>query len=452
MRATRFRLRSGCLSWAKKDGTVAKNQRILDVIPAQYKDPAVNSTKGWRDLTKAEIKRVNAGAMKKPQLGPKDKRAADAAKKRDELQGRTDSVEEGGQSEREELIKEEADEENVNISEIRSSVEEATISIPRPSATIKQEEVTNVAGGQTYRQNPRKRLFEEDPGYSRDMEDDSDSDFRPSKRRRTHKLPRKSQSTGSSTRFAPHKLPKVRKPRHCDLRAPEPKHRAQQPALFPSPSHQHEQQSSRSYTVHSRDALGAAMPPEPPFDGGHSQAYHSRVSNEDEDFNAWLRSKAPEDFDEWFRSEMQETQTYEYYDQDSLHNDYLQQSVPHQDEGFAQDSGSACFHQGFAGVPSQGRGLRISHTVQFPPGAQYANFRSETQLESLPDSFPQQDYSQYDYPQRGPAHEDFEQNDFCDEDFTQTGFPQNNGFLGGSKQEISQQGWSSQYESGGYQW
>ncbi|CAD6583495.1 MAG: hypothetical protein ASARMPRED_001342 [Alectoria sarmentosa] len=80
MRATRFRLRAGCLSWEKMDGTAAKNQRILDVIPAQYKDPAVNSTKGWRDLNKAEIKQIKDGAMRKPQQGPKGKRAAQAKK------------------------------------------------------------------------------------------------------------------------------------------------------------------------------------------------------------------------------------------------------------------------------------------------------------------------------------------------------------------------------------
>lgn len=78
MRATRFRLAAGCLSWETKDGTAAKNQRILDVIPAQYKDPAVNSTKGWRDLNKAEKKRIKDGAMRKPQQGPKAKRAAQA--------------------------------------------------------------------------------------------------------------------------------------------------------------------------------------------------------------------------------------------------------------------------------------------------------------------------------------------------------------------------------------
>ena len=78
LRATRSRLRAGCLSWKKKDGTAAKNQRTLDVIPAQYKDPTVISTKSWRDLNKAEMKSVKAGAMKKPWLGPKEKRAAQA--------------------------------------------------------------------------------------------------------------------------------------------------------------------------------------------------------------------------------------------------------------------------------------------------------------------------------------------------------------------------------------
>ena len=84
MRATRFRLSAGLLSWEKKDGTVAKNQRILDQIPDQYKDPSVNSTKGWRDLNKNEIKAIADGAMRKPQKGPKDKRAAVMEKKKKE--------------------------------------------------------------------------------------------------------------------------------------------------------------------------------------------------------------------------------------------------------------------------------------------------------------------------------------------------------------------------------
>ena len=73
MRATRFRLRAGLLSWEKKDGTDAKNQRILSLIPAQFK--RLNSTKGWRDLNKEEMNQVKAGALHKPQQGPKAKRA-----------------------------------------------------------------------------------------------------------------------------------------------------------------------------------------------------------------------------------------------------------------------------------------------------------------------------------------------------------------------------------------
>ena len=92
MRATRFRLGAGCLSWERKDGTEAKNQRILEVIPTRFKDPAVNSTRGWRDLNKEEIKRVERGKMNKPQLGRKGKGAAKA----DKGKGRAveDSIEE----------------------------------------------------------------------------------------------------------------------------------------------------------------------------------------------------------------------------------------------------------------------------------------------------------------------------------------------------------------------
>ena len=67
MRATRFRPHAGLLFWEKKDGTDAKNQRILDLIPAQYR--RVNSTKGWRDLNKEEMNQVNAGAPSKLQQG-----------------------------------------------------------------------------------------------------------------------------------------------------------------------------------------------------------------------------------------------------------------------------------------------------------------------------------------------------------------------------------------------
>lgn len=111
MRATRFRLSAGCLSWDSKDGTAAKNQRIRDLIPAQYKDPAVNSTKGWRDLNKAEIKNIKEGAMKKPQQGPKAKRAAQTEKDLAEKRNTVDhpieqegSIEDGEEVEYEDWI------------------------------------------------------------------------------------------------------------------------------------------------------------------------------------------------------------------------------------------------------------------------------------------------------------------------------------------------------------
>ena len=78
MRATRFRQAAGCLSWSTKDGTVPKNQRILDIIPAEFKDPAINSTKGWRDLNAAEIKSIQAGHKRTPQKARKKNRAAKA--------------------------------------------------------------------------------------------------------------------------------------------------------------------------------------------------------------------------------------------------------------------------------------------------------------------------------------------------------------------------------------
>ena len=90
---------------------------------------------------------------------------------------------------------------------------------------------------------------------------------------------------------------------------------------------------------------------EPHLYGGHGrdygsgQAYHSHGSSMNEDF------------DERLRWEMQETQMYEDYGQDSFQNNLLQQLNPHQNEGFAQNPLST----DFAGVHSQGRGLGFSH-------------------------------------------------------------------------------------------
>ncbi|KAM0805244.1 hypothetical protein BDR22DRAFT_884782 [Usnea florida] len=109
-----------------------------------------------------------------------------------------------------------------------------------------------------------------------------------------------------------------------------------------------------SQTLITRDVLGIAMPLEPPFHGGHGQAYGSGQAYHSHG------SSMNEDFDERLRSEMQETQMYEDYGQDSFQNQLLRQLSPHQNEGFAQNPVSTGLPPGFAGVHSQGRGLGIS--------------------------------------------------------------------------------------------
>ena len=52
MRATRFRLKAGCLSWNEKGDTAAKNAKMLSLMPASCQ--AKNSTRKFRDLTKQE--------------------------------------------------------------------------------------------------------------------------------------------------------------------------------------------------------------------------------------------------------------------------------------------------------------------------------------------------------------------------------------------------------------
>ena len=54
-RAQRFRTRAACITWGRREGTRAKNDTILKIIPEKVKNPAVNSRKGFRELTKAEI-------------------------------------------------------------------------------------------------------------------------------------------------------------------------------------------------------------------------------------------------------------------------------------------------------------------------------------------------------------------------------------------------------------
>ena len=55
-RAQRFRTRAGLISWCKREGTRAKNEVILKMIPDKYKD--ANSTKGYRELNRVEVLQV----------------------------------------------------------------------------------------------------------------------------------------------------------------------------------------------------------------------------------------------------------------------------------------------------------------------------------------------------------------------------------------------------------
>lgn len=96
MRATRFRTDAGLLSWGTKEGTIPKNQRLLDLIPDQFKNPAVNSIKGWRDLNPAEVKAIKQGAKKTPQKARKKNRAAKAEKERQDQES-TMNASVGGQ-------------------------------------------------------------------------------------------------------------------------------------------------------------------------------------------------------------------------------------------------------------------------------------------------------------------------------------------------------------------
>ena len=54
MRATRFRLQAGLLTWKRRMGSDARNAKILSFIPDECKDPKVNSTRSFRDLTPFE--------------------------------------------------------------------------------------------------------------------------------------------------------------------------------------------------------------------------------------------------------------------------------------------------------------------------------------------------------------------------------------------------------------
>ncbi|KAK4694551.1 hypothetical protein P7C71_g3050, partial [Lecanoromycetidae sp. Uapishka_2] len=59
-RAQRFRIKACCIEWAKRGGTKHKNAKILSYIPDMCKYPEINSTKGFRDLTKEEQAQVDS--------------------------------------------------------------------------------------------------------------------------------------------------------------------------------------------------------------------------------------------------------------------------------------------------------------------------------------------------------------------------------------------------------
>ena len=61
----RFRIKAACIAWSKREGTGAKNATILGMIPQEC--IAANSTKGFRDLRRAEIdlvERKNSGGVR----------------------------------------------------------------------------------------------------------------------------------------------------------------------------------------------------------------------------------------------------------------------------------------------------------------------------------------------------------------------------------------------------
>lgn len=98
-RAQRFRTKAACIEWGKREGTHYKNAKILSLIPASCKDPAANSTKAFRDLTKAERKEVSAqnkGRKKWQKRTKKEKdeeeqeQHADAEATEEKAEGRSD--------------------------------------------------------------------------------------------------------------------------------------------------------------------------------------------------------------------------------------------------------------------------------------------------------------------------------------------------------------------------
>lgn len=68
MRATRFRIRAGCLTWHEKGDSEAKNTAIMDLMPANVRATCekTNSTTPFRDLTKLEQHQCETATGKRP--------------------------------------------------------------------------------------------------------------------------------------------------------------------------------------------------------------------------------------------------------------------------------------------------------------------------------------------------------------------------------------------------
>ncbi|KAL2038869.1 hypothetical protein N7G274_008391 [Stereocaulon virgatum] len=80
-RAQRFRSRAALISWRNRAGTGTKNDHILSLIP--YTCKAVNSTKGFRDLTQAELSTLNKQNKGKLSKRPRDAKDEALAKRAD---------------------------------------------------------------------------------------------------------------------------------------------------------------------------------------------------------------------------------------------------------------------------------------------------------------------------------------------------------------------------------
>lgn len=426
MRATRFRLRAGCLSWEKKDGTVAKNQRILDVIPARYKDPTVNSTKGWRDLNTAEIKKIKDGAMKKPQQGPKKRRATEAKKEAEDLQKNEEYEEEvGSQDGCFEYTPGGVEEEENYVSPALNHGSAAGFSTRRPWTNIKPDNELDYHGGLSLPE-PPKRSREQKSTKMGDLEEDFEA--RPFKKGRTPMHAHNSQGVRDGTNLLPHTRSKSQKQRHRRTGGPKPEDAVEESMRFSSATNPYDLQDQGIHTWPSSAGFNHTLAPLPesldqPWDtlGRNSEARRSPKE---------LRS------DEWRQSDTRDPQTY--FHQDNLDSDYFHEPPPGPHEGFTLGSQSVGFHARFANVGSQVRGFDMNHSTSLPAVTQYKSSQYDLPQDDYSqgdypqggfpqDGFPQDGYPWDVYPQNDLAHERFPQNSFSRDSLPQTIPPQDTG-------------------------